>query len=130
MNLNVDEIRSILSEILKLLSTPEFQTQLEKSRQASANDAVALLQSVSYTSQFRFKISKYLHGQNTENFLQALPIISRAQQEILTSRGMPGQQAILDFNLKARSFETQDAQVIRPIYQISMPSIATPTHCF
>ena len=47
MNLNVDEIRSILSEILKLLSTPEFQTQLEKSRQASANDAVALLQSVS-----------------------------------------------------------------------------------
>jgi len=91
MNLNVDEIRSILSEILKLLSTPEFQTQLEKSRQASANDAVALLQS-------------------------ALPIISRAQQEILTSRGMPGQQAILDFNLKARSFETQDAQVYSTLF--------------
>ena len=53
MNLNVDEIRSILSEILKLLSTPEFQTQLEKSRQASANDAVALLQSVSNVIDFR-----------------------------------------------------------------------------
>jgi len=93
MNLNVDEIRSILSEILKLLSTPEFQTQLEKSRQASANDAVALLQS-------------------------ALPIISRAQQEILTSRGMPGQQAILDFNLKARSFETQDAQISQMAHEM------------
>ena len=53
MNLNVDEIRSILSEILKLLSTPEFQTQLEKSRQASANDAVALLQSVSNVIVFK-----------------------------------------------------------------------------
>ena len=53
MNLNVDEIRSILSEILKLLSTPEFQTQLEKSRQASANDAVALLQSVSNVIAFK-----------------------------------------------------------------------------
>ena len=104
MNLNVDEIRSILSEILKLLSTPEFQTQLEKSRQASANDAVALLQSVSNVMAFKIK-------PNCPPFFQALPIISRAQQEILTSRGMPGQQAILDFNLKARSFETQDAQV-------------------
>ena len=46
MNLSIDEIRQILSEVLKLLSTPEFQTQLEKSRQSSANDAVALLQSV------------------------------------------------------------------------------------
>ena len=55
MNLNVDEIRSILSEILKLLSTPEFQTQLEKSRQASANDAVALLQSVSNVMAFKIK---------------------------------------------------------------------------
>ena len=104
MNLNVDEIRSILSEILKLLSTPEFQTQLEKSRQASANDAVGLLQSVSNVIAFKIK-------SNFRPFFQALPIISRAQQEILTSRGMPGQQAILDFNLKARSFETQDAQV-------------------
>ena len=47
MNLSMEEVRSTLSEILKLLSTSEFQTQLEKSRQASANDAVALLQSVS-----------------------------------------------------------------------------------
>ena len=46
MNLTLEEIRQILSEVLKLLATPEFQTQLEKSRQASANDAVALLQSV------------------------------------------------------------------------------------
>ena len=46
MNLSLEEIRQILSEVLKLLATPEFQTQLEKSRQASANDAVALLQSV------------------------------------------------------------------------------------
>ena len=46
MNLTMDEIRQILSEVLKLLATPEFQTQLEKSRQSSANDAVALLQSV------------------------------------------------------------------------------------
>ena len=47
----MDEIRQILSEVLKLLATPEFQTQLEKSRQSSANDAVALLQSVRFLKQ-------------------------------------------------------------------------------
>ena len=46
----MDEIRQILSEVLKLLATPEFQTQLEKSRQSSANDAVALLQSVRFSN--------------------------------------------------------------------------------
>jgi len=86
MNLSMNEIRAILSEILKLLSTPEFQTQLEKSRQSSANDAVSLLQT-------------------------ALPIISRAQQETLTAHGLPGQQAILDFNLKVRSYEAEDPQI-------------------
>merc|ERR1711937_419696 len=93
MNLSMDEIRQILSEVLKLLATPEFQTQLEKSRQSSANDAVALLQS-------------------------ALPIISRAQQETLTARGMPGQQAILDFNLKVRSYESDDQQISQMAQEI------------
>ena len=45
------------------------------------------------------------------SIFQALPIISRAQQETLTARGMPGQQAILDFNLKVRSYESDDQQV-------------------
>jgi hypothetical protein len=60
MDVGKDGIRSLLSEILKLLSTPEYQTQLEKTRQTSANDAVALLQNVNlsfnlvklYLSQF------------------------------------------------------------------------------
>lgn len=68
MNLNVDEIRSILSEILKLLSTPEFQTQLEKSRQASANDAVALLQSVSKV--IAFKIVANCPFLGTANYIE------------------------------------------------------------
>lgn len=46
MDVTKDGIRTLLSEILKLLSTPEYQTQLEKTRQTSANDAVALLQNV------------------------------------------------------------------------------------
>jgi len=46
MDVTKEGIRSLLSEILKLLSTPEYQTQLEKTRQSSANDAVALLQNV------------------------------------------------------------------------------------
>ena len=41
-----------------------------------------------------------------------MPIISRAQQETLTAHGLPGQQAILDFNLKVRSYEAEDPQVI------------------
>ena len=40
-----------------------------------------------------------------------MPIISRAQQAALTAQGMPGQQAILDFNLKVRQFENQDPQI-------------------
>merc|ERR1712062_821776 len=96
MNLSMNEIRAILSEILKLLSTPEFQTQLEKSRQSSANDAVSLLQT-------------------------ALPIISRAQQETLTAHGLPGQQAILDFNLKVRSYEAEDPQMQQEIRSYILP---------
>jgi hypothetical protein len=45
------------------------------------------------------------------DFLQTLPIISRAQQAALTAKGMPGQQAILDFNLKVRQYENQDPQI-------------------
>ena len=70
MNLNVDEIRSILSEILKLLSTPEFQTQLEKSRQASANDAVALLQSVSNVMAFKIKPNCPSLFSGTANYIE------------------------------------------------------------
>ena len=58
MNLSMDEIRQILSEVLKLLATPEFQTQLEKSRQSSANDAVALLQSVRF---FNYRCCGFSH---------------------------------------------------------------------
>ena len=42
---------------------------------------------------------------------QTLPIISRAQQQALSANGLPGQQAILDFNLKVRQFEQQDPQI-------------------
>jgi hypothetical protein len=46
MDLTKDNVRNILSETLKLLSTPEYQTQLEKSRPTAQNDAVTLLQIV------------------------------------------------------------------------------------
>ena len=42
---------------------------------------------------------------------QTLPIISRAQQQALSASGLPGQQAILDFNLKVRQYEQQDPQI-------------------
>jgi len=86
MDLTKDNVRNILSETLKLLSTPEYQTQLEKSRPTAQNNAVTLLQIT-------------------------LPIISRAQQQALSANGLPGQQAILDFNLKVRQFEQQDPQI-------------------
>ena len=48
MELTRDNVRNILSETLKLLSTPEYQTQLEKSRPTAQNDAVTLLQIVGF----------------------------------------------------------------------------------
>ena len=45
-DISKENVRLLLSEILKILATSEYQTQLEKTRQTSANDAVALLQNV------------------------------------------------------------------------------------
>ena len=77
MNLSMDEIRQILSEVLKLLATPEFQTQLEKSRQSSANDAVALLQSVRF---FNYRCCGFSHkkSHSLERILMELRDINSA----------------------------------------------------
>ena len=51
-DISKENVRLLLSEILKILGTSEYQTQLEKTRQTSANDAVALLQNVKKSSLF------------------------------------------------------------------------------
>ena len=94
-DISKESVRLLLSEILKILATSEYQTQLEKTRQTSANDAVALLQNVIETF---FTIRKGSFFVIFDLFQESYPGIFG------DSHPIPGKSIPIPENLYSRDF--------------------------